>query len=171
MCTVLCTTIDLRDACFAKDKARFLQLYNIFKDQHSSLALLWSIHAGWEDAIFFLVCKENVSLHPEGTNLLCEAIRFGQRRILNFLLNKGNFDDICHVPEIIEALHLAEVKQQHEIAIRLFGILLHHMTESVLKDKYNFELSENLKVYMRNRDYIEFTRSIREINYLQPVCV
>jgi hypothetical protein len=89
--------------------------------------------------------------------------------MVKLLLRNGNYYESCYFPDVIEAILLAEKKCMHEVALYLLNYLLDRTTEGVLQDDFNYTISEGLKMYSRNRDYIDCTRHIREINYLQLI--
>jgi len=169
MCSAVLTTLDLAKSIFEKDESNFFKLFKIFKDYHAQRALRWCIQEGWEKMVVFLIRNQNVSPHIGKDNVLCEAVRFGRYNMVKLLLRSGNYYDTCYFPDIIEAILLAEKKCMHEIALHLLYYLLDRTTEGVLQDEFNYAISEGLKMYSRNRDYIDCTRHIREINYFEPI--
>ena len=171
MCQVISTTADLMEACFAKDLKRFTELYDILGRGNQVKTLIWSVQAGWETAVSYLSRTEGATLHPPGENLLCEAIRFNRASLVRYIIRRGEFYNERHFPDIIEAIHLAEKKCQHETALYLLNFLLDRTTEGLLEEKFGFKISESLKTYSRGREYINHTRHVREINYLQHISV
>ena len=171
MCSVLATSADLMSACFDKDSKRFLKLLKALKTQSNvNRALVWCVQADWEAMVHFLVNMENAELHNPPYNLLCEAVRYSHKYMVKWLIRIGNFSDSKYLPEVIEAVQLAEEKCNHEIAFYLLDYILSFTTEGVLAEKYNFKISDNLRVYMHTKDYLRHTRCIRQINYVRNPC-
>jgi hypothetical protein len=170
MCTVLATTADLMTACLEKNSKRFLKLYEIFRSPaNANRVLLWSVQADWQQMVHYIVYTENAELHNPPYNLLCEAIRFNHKQMVKYILSIGNFSAEIYISEVIEAIQMAEEKCQHEIALYLLDYLLLSTTEGVLCDKYNFKISDNIRVYRHTQDYLHNTRRIRQVNYYLPV--
>lgn len=171
MCSVVRSMIDMRDACFDKDENSFKGLFKIFGDRKENKIqmLKWSVQAGWIKNVEFLAFANGLTLHPEGENLLWEAILFNQRVLLKYILRRGDFDQKEHFREVIEAIRLAEQECQHEIARYLLYFLLDNSSEGFLEETFGYQVSPGLKEYSNGRDYIEFTREIREVNYFQPI--
>lgn len=171
MCSVIRTKMDLMSACFEKDFKKFKELFAVFQNCNVGRFLVWCVQAGWEKGLCYLLFMKGVSLHPNGENLLCEAIHFNHVSLMKFILRNGNFYNDEYFPQVIEAIHLAEKKCQHEIALYLLNFLLNLTTEGVLENKFGYKITESLKIYSRGKDYIDFTRHVREINYFQPIFV
>lgn len=153
-------------ACFEKNADRFIKLYDIFKNPHNSQkALTWCVRAGWKEMIYFLVFREKVYPH-DCKHILADAVVFNEGRIVKYILNIGDYENPKHFPEIIEAIGIAEQNCKHEVAILLLNFLLFFTTEGVLEDKYNFKMSDSLRIYMHQREYYLHTYKYRRVQYL-----
>jgi hypothetical protein len=157
-------------ACFEKNLERFTKLYETFKSkQNSYQSLIWCVQAGWSKMVTFLLFQEKVSPHQEPYNILCEAIRFNQTILAKYLLYNSDFREPEYFPQVIEAIHLAEHKCQHELALYLLYFLFDHTSEAVLSEKFGFKISDSLRIYMHQKDYIRHTRPMRRVHYLLPI--
>ena len=158
-------------ACFEKNAEQFIKLYEIFKNPHNSQrALIWCVRAGWKEMIYFLIFREKVSLHA-CKDILADAVVFNESRIVKYILKIGEYENPRHFPEIIDAVRIAEDNCKHEVAVLLMTFLLFFSTEGVLVEKYRFKMSDNLRAYMRQKEYFLHTYSHRKTQHLQPVDV
>ena len=170
MCTLVPTTTELMVACFDKDTKNFLRLYNALQSKRNSFrALVWCVQSGWDEMVNFLTIHEGVSPHQEGANVLCEAVEFGQKRILKYMLNNWEYREQKYFSDVIDAIIMAEKKCQHEIAAHLLFFLLRRTSEAALVDNFGFKMSKSLRTYIHQRDYIYRTDNIRKVHYLQPI--
>lgn len=171
MCSVVYTLSDLFGACFSKNKKLYDSTIGCFGWRGMQWALLWCVQSGWISEINNLIFVKEVSPVFPDANILKETIISRNYKLFRLMLSHYKIDEDhpLVIEQLIEAVKFAEKRCQHETAIRILYQLENVMSEDILYEKFGYKVSESMKVYSRNKDYINATRYIKEKNYFQPI--